>query len=240
MKKIMQWNMLALFLLLNSVSTIAQTLPRFDKIMVTGNVSILLIAGEEEKMDVQKNANELEYEVEGQTLKLLSKNLIQYNKASTIKKLLSKNLIKYKKTSTIKIAITYRQLRDIKARAGASVYSDTPLAAEALQLRFSSGASGELTITAKSLEASVSEGGTLTLQGITDFLEAKAITGGTLSAYDLDSQSTIVKTNTGGSAKVVAHEEIDATAKTGGSIIYKGNPKKARTKDGLSGSIKEY
>jgi len=224
MKKTMQWSLTCLLLVATSLAAItAQNLPSFDKILVTGNVSILLMEGTEESMDIKNNAALLEYEVEGQTLKLSSKNLIKYNKQPTIK-----------------VAITYQQIREIKARAGASVYSDNMLEEEALQLRFSSGASGELTVTAKTIEVGVSEGGTLELQGITEFLDAKAVTGGTLSAYELDSQSTIVKTNTGGSAKVMAYESLDATAKTGGSIAYKGDPKKVRTKDGLSGSIKAY
>ena len=70
--------------------------------------------------------------------------------------------------------------------------------------------------------------------------EAKAATGGTLSAYQLDSEKTIIKANTGGSAKVIALDSIDASANTGGSIAYKGNPKKVRTKDGLSGSVKGF
>jgi len=210
--------------MVTSIATVtAKNLPPFEKILVTGNVSILLIEGPAERMDIKNNAELLEYEVEGQTLKLSSKNLIKYNKQPTIK-----------------VAITYQQIREIKARAGASVYSDNTIEAEALQLRFSSGASGELIVSTKSIEVGISEGGTLELQGVTNFLEAKAVTGGTLSAYDLDSQSTVVRTNTGGSAKIVAYEDLDATAKTGGSIAYKGAPKKVRTKDGLSGSIKEY
>ena len=224
MKKSLQSSLICLLFILTNIAIIsAQDLPPFEKILVTGNVSILLVEGTTESMDIKNDASLLEYEVEGQTLKLSSKNLIKYNKQPTIK-----------------VAIVYQRIREIKARAGASVYSDNRIEEEALHLRFSSGASGELTITAKTIEVSVSEGGTLELQGITAFLEAKAVTGGTLSAYDLDSQSTIVKTNTGGNAKVIAYESLDATAKTGGSIAYKGDPKKVRTKDGLSGSIKEF
>lgn len=224
MKKIMQLSLICLvFIVTNIITVTGKNLPPFEKILVTGNVSILLIEGTTESMDIKNNAELLEYEVEGQTLKLSSKNLIKYNKQPTIK-----------------VAISYQNIREVKARAGASVYSDNILEAESLHLRFSSGATGELVVAAKSIEVGVSEGGTLELQGSTNFLQAKAVTGGTLSAYDLDSQSTIVKTNTGGSAKVIAYENLDATAKTGGSISYRGNPKKVKTKDGLSGSIREY
>lgn len=68
----------------------------------------------------------------------------------------------------------------------------------------------------------------------------KVATGGTLSAYKLEADNTIVKANTGGNAKVMAVESIDARANTGGSIIYKGDPKKVQRKDGLSGSVRSY
>ena len=38
--------------------------------------------------------------------------------------------------------------------------------------------------------------------------------------------NTIVKANTGGSARVMTTKSIDARANTGGSITYKGDPKK--------------
>ena len=91
-----------------------------------------------------------------------------------------------------------------------------------------------------SLEVSVSEGGDLELEGETKWQEVKVATGGTLSAYRLKAQNSIVKANTGGSAKVVATESINARANTGGSITYKGDPKKVQRKDGLSGSVQRY
>ena len=224
MKKVI-YGVLTLLILVtcNANALIAQSLNNFDKILLTGNISVLLVEGETPSLDIKNNADQLEYELNGQTLKLSSTELIKYNK-----------------TPTVKVVLTYTNLREIKARAGAAAFSDNTIETEVLKLRFSSGASGELTITSNTLEVGVSEGGTLKLRGTTTYLEAKAATGGTLSAYQLDSEKTIVKANTGGSAKVIALESIDASANTGGSIAYKGDPKKVRMKDGLSGSVKGF
>ena len=86
MKKSMQSSLICLLFILTNIATInAQDLPPFEKILVTGNVSILLVEGPTESMDIKNDAALLEYEVEGQTLKLSSKNLIKYNKQPTIK-----------------------------------------------------------------------------------------------------------------------------------------------------------
>ena len=95
-----------------------------------------------------------------------------------------------------------------------------------------------MTIDTETLKVGVSEGSHLTLSGIADFQEAKSVTGGNLVAYQLDSKEAIVKTNTGGSAKLMVHESITATAKTGGNISYKGTPEKEKINSGLSGSVK--
>lgn len=224
MKKFISWLVALLILVTVNLELLAQqALVPFDKIQLTGNISALLVEGEHGGISIQNNKEHLEYGVEGQTLKIESKNLI-----------------KYKKMPTIKIIITYNKLRAIKARAGAAVFSDNIIEAAALNLRFSSGASGELTIDTEALEVGVSEGSHLTLGGTADFQEAKSVTGGSLVAYQLDSKEAIIKTNTGGTAKLMVLESITASAKTGGSISYKGNPKKEKINNGLSGSIRAF
>jgi len=201
----------------------AQSLPSFDRIILTGNVSVLLVEGDQENLEIKNEHDQLEFGVEGRTLKITAKNLIKYNQQPTVK-----------------IIITYTQLLEIKARAGASVYNQQTIETDNLNLRFSAGANGELTVETRSLNTAVSEGGSLELRGTTDFHQAKAVTGGSLSSYDLDAQDVLIKSNTGGSAKIIALKSLDATAKTGGVVSYRGNPQKIREKDGLSGTIKSY
>ena len=96
----------------------AQSLPTFDRIVLTGNVSALLIEGDQENMEIKNDADQLEFEVEGRVLRITSKNLIKYNQQPTAK-----------------IIITYTQLREIKARAGASIYTQQTIEADAISLR---------------------------------------------------------------------------------------------------------
>jgi len=221
MKKILFPAILLLLCLTNIVY--AQSLPAFDRILLTGNISVLLVEGDQENMEIKNDADQLEFTVEGRALKITSKNLIKYNQQPTVK-----------------VIVTFTKLREIKARAGASIYTQQNIESDALHLRFSSGAIGELTVEGNSIKSSVSEGASLDLRGSTIFHEVKAVTGGSISAFDLDAKEVIVKANTGGSAKVLALDSINASAKTGGSVSYRGNPKKVREKDGLSGTIKAY
>ena len=194
----------------------------FDEIILLGNVSALLVEGTTESIDIKNDEDQLEYEVVGKSLKVKAKDLVKYNK-----------------TPTVKVVITYKTIRIIRARAGASVYSQNPITGDKIVLRFSSGASGEIEISQNSLEVNVSEGGNLQLKGKTQWQEVRVATGGIVSAYDLECDNAFVKANTGGSAQVTARKSIDANANTGGSIIYKGNPKKIKEKDGISGTVKK-
>lgn len=224
MQKIIQWTFV-LFLLGTATNSFAFTkgLAPFDEIILSGNVSVLLVQGDTEEIEVKNDEERLDFYVEGKSLKVKARDLIKYNK-----------------TPTIKVIITYTKIRALKARAGASAYTDQPINGDKLELKFSSGAAGEIEVAQNSIEVNVSEGGDLKLNGATNWQEAKVSTGGTLFAFRLDANNTIIKANTGGSAKVVALESIKASANTGGSITYKGDPKKVQKKDGLSGSVRSW
>jgi len=224
MKKFTAWICLLSFLTI-ATTAIADTksLLPFDEIILSGNVSALLIEGDEENIDIKNDADRLDFYVEGKTLKVKATDLVKYNK-----------------TPTVKVIITYKKLRGLRARAGASAYTQQPISGDQLDLKFSSGASGEIEVVQNSLEINVSEGGDLELQGKTDWQEIKVATGGTLSAYKLKAANSVVRANTGGSAKVMTTQSIDARANTGGSITYKGDPRKVQRKDGLSGTIKSF
>lgn len=222
MKKFTAWiNLLSFLTMATSIFADTKSLSPFDEIILSGNVSALLVEGEEESIDIKNDEGRLDFYVEGKSLKVKATDLVKYNK-----------------TPTIKVIITYKKLRGLRARAGASAYTEQPISGDKLELRFSSGASGEIEVAQNSLEINVSEGGDLELRGETDWQEIKVATGGTLSAYKLEAANTVARANTGGSAKVMTTKSIDARANTGGSITYKGDPKKVQEKDGLSGTVR--
>ena len=138
----------AFLLIISSISLTAQSLPPFERLILTGNISVLLVEGEQENLDIKNDAEQVEFKVEGRTLNIIAKDLIRYNK-----------------TPTVKLIITYTTIREIKAHAGAAVYSEQVLEIDALKLKFTSGAVGEITVHTQTVTTSVSEGGTLELSG---------------------------------------------------------------------------
>jgi len=189
MKKFTSWICLLSFLTIaTSVFADTNSLSPFDEIILSGNVSALLVEGEEESIEIKNDEDHLDFYVEGKSLKVKMPDLVKYNK-----------------TPTIKVIITYKKLRSLRARAGASAYTEQAISGDKLDLKFSSGASGEIEVVQNSLEISVSEGGDLELRGQTDWQEIKVATGGTLIAYKLKAANTLVKANTGGNAKVMTY-----------------------------------
>lgn len=224
MKKITHWVvLLSCLTIATNLFAFTKSLSPFDEIILSGNVSALLVEGEEESIDIKNDADRLDFYIDGKSLKVKATDLVQFNS-----------------TPTIKVIITYKKLRGLKVRAGASAYTDDSINGDALELRFSTGASGEIEVMQSSLDINVSEGGNLKLSGQTDWQDIKVATGGTLSAYKLNARNSIVRANTGGSAKIMTTESVDARANTGGSIIYKGDPQKVQQKDGLSGTVKSW
>ena len=109
-----------------------------------------------------------------------------------------------------------------------------------LELKTGSGAALFIDVAVSTLEASVSEGGILDIAGDAERQYVSASTGGEYLGKDLDAAHTEVRANTGGEATIVAKTYLSATANTGGTIIYKGNPEEKYTKTSLAGEIRAY
>jgi len=163
MKKFTSWIGLLSFLAISTtIFADTKSLSPFDEIILSGNVSALLIAGEEESIDIKNDADRLDFYVEGKSLKVKATDLVKYNK-----------------TPTIKVIITYKKLRGIRARAGASAYTEQAIKGDQLALKFSSGASGELEVAQSSIDITVSEGSAEVMT--TKSIDARASTGGNIT-----------------------------------------------------------
>ena len=86
MKKFTSWISLLSFLTIaSSIFADTKTLSPFDEIILSGNVSALLVEGAEESIEVKNDANRLDFYVEGKSLKVKATDLVKYNKTPTIK-----------------------------------------------------------------------------------------------------------------------------------------------------------
>lgn len=196
----------------------------FDEIRVNGRIDLVLEAGEEDAIDIPFDEDKVSVEVKEGTLVIKRKERWKYSS--------------YKQS--VKVAITYKEkLRGLSAYAGAEVSSHNALVtADAFELDFGSGAVAELEIAVDDLEVDVGEGAVLELEGTATELQVRAATGGQVEAFDLKAERVYARANTGGEVEVSAVKAIEATAHTGGFIIYRGDPERVNISDELGGKVK--
>ena len=140
----------------------------------------------------------------------------------------------------LRVTVQYNNLTNIRVLAGAELESDQVITADRLEIKAGSGAEVDLEVEVHTLEAGAVEGAVLELSGSVKNQYASAATGGVYNASRLVADRTEVKANTGGEARVVAQEHLDAVANTGGHIRYSGNPNQKYTRTNLAGDITEY
>ncbi|MDP4820375.1 MAG: DUF2807 domain-containing protein, partial [Saprospiraceae bacterium] len=197
----------------------------FDAISVTGDIELVLVKGSEEQAEIF---------AEGIPADKLTLRVVR---GELVLKLL--NAIFYK-GEHLKVVVTYKELREIRALAGASVRSEDTIKSDQLYLKSGSGANVTVAVKVNSLDVGATEGGVVSVKGSADKQDVAANTGGNYEGFELTCKRAYVRAGTGGVAEVTAEEELDATANTGGEIIYKGNPGKLQTKTLISGTIRKY
>ena len=220
-------NLILVAVTLFTLSTNAQEvldLSKFDEIIASGNVDIVLKQGETSEVEVWANGND------EQNIKIhVNEGILKIN--------LLKSLIK-SQNRDVKVVVTFEKLNRIKAYAGAEVESESTISTSRLQLRLNSGAEMYLQVEVDDLEIVVSEGSELEISGSTKSMDVRTSSGGVCDAFDLESDYTYVTSNTGGEAAVVANKRIEAKANTGGRVEYKGKPEDTKISDFLTGTVK--
>ncbi len=207
-----------------SYSQTIKDLDAFDAISITGNVKVLLHPGETESAEITAFGipeDKLTIRVSSGTLKLKLLNSIFY------------------KDDEVRVVINYKTLRSIKAQAGAIVRSDQTIESDKLDIVGNSGSNIKLDILVNALEATASEGAIVNLKGTTGRQNASASTGAQYEAEALESERAYVKAGTGGQAYISVSQLLEASANTGGTINYDGNPKERQIKTLLGGTVRK-
>ncbi|MDR2969966.1 MAG: DUF2807 domain-containing protein [Tannerellaceae bacterium] len=139
----------------------------------------------------------------------------------------------------VRVYVSANNLTAIKASAGASVESATPLSANEIEVSADSGSGIELDLTAASLKCSSSSGSSIEIKGRAGYASVSASTG---SDIDMDKMITGVATasaSTGSSIRLNVTDVLKAKASTGGDIAFKGNPKTIDDKESLGGEVRQ-
>ncbi len=205
-----------------SLQAQTQKVPSFDAIHASGNVEVLLQKSNDQSIDIEVmgiSQDKVIADVQGGILKVRIKNTI------------------YNKKKSARVVVNYNELREVKAQAGARIYSKTAVSGDKLELRAASGAQISLEIWTDVLEARAAEGGEIEVTGETASLSATAATGGLFYGDGLKAQNVYAKSHTGGEIEVYANKRIEARAGTGGNISFRGNPTHKDLSTNLGGTV---
>ena len=137
----------------------------------------------------------------------------------------------------VSLKIYYKNIEELETGVGAEVRVNVPIKAHSIDIDVHTGSNLEIEVEAKNLKLSVNTGANLKIRGQAEEQEASLNTGANLYAYDLDCKAVYIRSNTGAVAKVRVSEYIEASAGTGGSISYRGNPKRQDIRTILGGDV---
>lgn len=202
-----------------------RTVAPFEAVSASGDVQVILREGTQEKVEVYAEGideDQVDIFVRRNGLRIQLLNLKSF------------------RDKDVKVYVTYKRLYGVKAGAGARVYSEGLITTDRLSARAVTGGELSLEVATQSLEAHAGEGAILAVSGSTDTLEVNVSTGGHFEGEELEANRSYVRAGTGGIARVVAREALDASANLGGQIYYIGQPTEKSTRTLLSGEIRKY
>jgi hypothetical protein len=145
----------------------------------------------------------------------------------------------YRGKTDAKVYVTYVKVDKLSASSAGSIFSESILEADDMEINVSSAGSIEVTIQANSVDASASSAGEVELQGKTGSLDISASSAGQIDAYDLKAKKVNADASSAGSLKITVDDELRARASSGGSIRFHGNPDKSFTDSSSGGSVKK-
>ncbi len=196
----------------------------FNGVKVAEGIDVYLKKGDKESVKVEATGIKLENvltEVSGSYLKVHMRDG------------------NYRGTVNVKVYVTYVQLEKLSASSAGSIFSETVIKANSLDISCSSAGNVEISVDAQTMSISASSAGEMELKGKTKSLSADASSAGEIDAYDLEAQNVEAEASSGASIKVFVTEELDGHASSGGSVRYRGNPSKAITDSSSGGSVKK-
>jgi hypothetical protein len=138
-----------------------------------------------------------------------------------------------------KVYVTYVKLDKLSASSAGNIFTDEAIRSEDLEVQTSSAGNIEIKVDAGNLEVSASSAGQVEISGRAKSLSVDASSAGQIDAYDLESDKVEAEASSAGSIKLNVGSSLNASASSGGSIRYRGNPGKSITNASSGGSVKK-
>lgn len=223
--KLLKILQIALFLCLNvslASAQISKNPGDFDKIKVFDKIALELIPSDVARVELSGPGSE---EVE----------LINRNGELRIRMKRTKFLA----GESVEARVHYVSLRSIEAAEGSVVNSGSKIDTPHLELSAVESAEIKLSVDVENLVTKANRGGKIELLGNAESHRITLGTGGELRAGKLETSTTKVSINAGGTAQVRASETVEARVNAGGSVEIFGKPKVIDEKIVLGGSVRK-
>jgi len=225
----MKKSLVYLFLFAFSTSVFAQSgatrkLDKFTSISVSEGIDVNLVKGSSHKAEITVKNIDLEdvlTEVSGSTLKIH----LDGNNHNNV---------------DVTVDLTFVALESVKASSAADVKSSSVIEATDFKVSASSAADITLALKVNTLEVSASSAADITLSGSAGSQTVEVSSAADYKAFELKSKTANVSASSAADAKVSASESLDASASSGASVKYKGNPAKLRERSSSGGDVREY
>jgi Putative auto-transporter adhesin, head GIN domain len=135
--------------------------------------------------------------------------------------------------------VTYKSINKLMASSGSSLEAKNTIKAEALSIDVSSGASVEADIETKDCEVIMSSGSDTRVKGTATNIRMDASSGSSFKGADLSTETCRATVSSGADIKIGVSKKLSASASSGGSVKYKGDPEVERKAESSGGSIRK-
>ena len=220
MKKIM----LVAFLMLSQMNFAQNktvSLGDFDQVKVFDRISVLLVQGNENKIEITGNKKD---DVE----------IVNKNGELKVRMKFGKLL----KGDDISATIYFtKDINSVEGSEGSYVSSEATFKAIDFLASAKEGAEIKLNLDVKKLKVKAYSGGIVNVKGKATNQDIIVNSGGAVKAKDLQTSQTVVAVNAGGEAEVNASDLVDAKTRAGGNITVYGNPAQVNKKNVIGGNI---
>jgi hypothetical protein len=204
-----------------NVTEEVRQLDSFDRIKVSRGMNVYITQGSPVKVVVIADSNlheVIETEVSGGVLKVFVNENIRWAKEK-------------------KVMVTVEKLSLVETTSGSNVWSDNRIMSDNLELKANSGANITLEVNAKFLRAECSTGANIKLSGLAKEAELETSSGANLKGQDLKADRCRMRASSGGNVSSAVVEKLDATASSGGNIVYWGDPTSTEIQKSSGGNI---
>lgn len=194
----------------------------FDGIKVSKGINLILTQGNDEKITVETDEN------------LQDLLITNVNNNQLLEVYFDKNV---RRATTKNVYVTAKNINLLKSSSGSSIISENAIRSESVQIKSSSGSSIRVEIVAPEISIAASSGSSIKIIGKTNNFTAKASSGSSIKADRLEAVEAEAKASSGAHIELNVTGVLTASASSGGSIDYEGNPKKLIKNTSSGGSV---